>query len=207
MLSAGPQNNLWCAILFNQDGSKVFTASCDKTAKMWDLNSNQAMQIAQVGWEPPDQVCGHKNEAESSDSSHHLPSQHDGPIKAIHWIKAPNYSCIMTGSWDKTLKVHEPFQHIFWCLKRHTLSFDVVLQSGKSCAKLNFFAWWSCIFLIIIIIFCQIHPCWHNCCVSGVVPFKWIRLLHFFHTVLLSVWTQPKACVGHYTSKTPSYLW
>jgi len=31
--------------------------------------------------------------------------QHDGPIKSIHWIKAPNYSCIMTGSWDKTLKV------------------------------------------------------------------------------------------------------
>lgn len=31
--------------------------------------------------------------------------QHDGPIKAIHWIKAPNYSCVMTGSWDKTLKV------------------------------------------------------------------------------------------------------
>lgn len=31
-----------------QDGSKVFTASCDKTAKMWDLNSNQAIQIAQV---------------------------------------------------------------------------------------------------------------------------------------------------------------
>lgn len=37
-----------CSKLFNQDGSKVFTASCDKTAKMWDLNSNQAMQIAQV---------------------------------------------------------------------------------------------------------------------------------------------------------------
>uniref|UniRef100_A0A8D3AMT2 Rae1 protein homolog n=1 Tax=Scophthalmus maximus TaxID=52904 RepID=A0A8D3AMT2_SCOMX len=53
---------------WSDDGSKVFTASCDKTAKMWDLNSNQAMQIA----------------------------QHDGPIKAIHWIKAPNYSCIMT---------------------------------------------------------------------------------------------------------------
>lgn len=35
------------SILF-QDGSKVFTASCDKTAKMWDLNSNQAIQIAQV---------------------------------------------------------------------------------------------------------------------------------------------------------------
>lgn len=38
-----------CCALVNQDGSKVFTASCDKTAKMWDLNSNQAMQIAQVG--------------------------------------------------------------------------------------------------------------------------------------------------------------
>ena len=31
-----------------QDGTKVFTGSCDKTAKMWDLNSNQTVQIAQV---------------------------------------------------------------------------------------------------------------------------------------------------------------
>ena len=31
-----------------QDGTKVFTASCDKTAKLWDLNSNQCVQIAQV---------------------------------------------------------------------------------------------------------------------------------------------------------------
>ncbi|RXN24927.1 mRNA export factor [Labeo rohita] len=62
----------------NDDGSKVFTASCDKTAKMWDLNSNQTIQIA----------------------------QHEGPIRTIHWIKAPNYSCVMTGSWDKTLKVY-----------------------------------------------------------------------------------------------------
>ncbi|NWH64736.1 RAEL1 factor, partial [Geococcyx californianus] len=30
--------------------------------------------------------------------------QHDAPVKTIHWIKAPNYSCVMTGSWDKTLK-------------------------------------------------------------------------------------------------------
>ncbi|KAL5021519.1 hypothetical protein ScPMuIL_000674 [Solemya velum] len=61
---------------WSDDGTKVFTASCDKTAKMWDLNSNQAIQIA----------------------------QHDAPIKTVHWIKAPNYSCVMTGSWDKTLK-------------------------------------------------------------------------------------------------------
>uniref|UniRef100_A0A2K6FKL0 Rae1 protein homolog n=1 Tax=Propithecus coquereli TaxID=379532 RepID=A0A2K6FKL0_PROCO len=51
------------------DGSKVFTASCDKTAKMWDLNT-----------------------------------RHDAPVKTIHWIKAPNYICVMTGSRDKTLK-------------------------------------------------------------------------------------------------------
>lgn len=63
-------------VCWSDDGSKVFTASCDKTAKMWDLNSNQAIQIA----------------------------QHDAPVKTVHWIKAPNYSCVMTGSWDKTLK-------------------------------------------------------------------------------------------------------
>ena len=40
------------SVLLKQDGSKVFTASCDKTAKMWDLNSNQAMQIAQVRLQP-----------------------------------------------------------------------------------------------------------------------------------------------------------
>ena len=60
-----------------QDGSKVFTGSCDKTAKMWDLNSNQAMQVA----------------------------QHDAPVKTVNWVKAPTYSCLMTASWDKTVKV------------------------------------------------------------------------------------------------------
>uniref|UniRef100_A0A8C4Q6I2 Rae1 protein homolog n=1 Tax=Eptatretus burgeri TaxID=7764 RepID=A0A8C4Q6I2_EPTBU len=63
-------------VCWSDDGTKVFTASCDKTAKMWDLNSNQAIQVA----------------------------QHDAPIKTIHWIKAPNYSCVMTGGWDKALK-------------------------------------------------------------------------------------------------------
>ncbi|XP_077495628.1 ribonucleic acid export 1 [Amblyomma americanum] len=63
-------------VAWSDDGSKVFSASCDKTVKMWDLNSNQAMPIA----------------------------QHDAPVKTVHWVKAPNYSCIMTGSWDKTLK-------------------------------------------------------------------------------------------------------
>uniref|UniRef100_A0A3P9LG25 Rae1 protein homolog n=1 Tax=Oryzias latipes TaxID=8090 RepID=A0A3P9LG25_ORYLA len=33
---------------WSDDGSKVFTASCDKTAKMWDLNSNQAITVVSV---------------------------------------------------------------------------------------------------------------------------------------------------------------
>ena len=61
---------------WSNDGTKVFTASCDKTAKMWDLQSDQFVQIA----------------------------QHDAPIKVVHHIVRPNYSCVMTGSWDKTLK-------------------------------------------------------------------------------------------------------
>lgn len=30
---------------------------------------------------------------------------HEAPVKTCHWIKAPNYTCLMTASWDKTLKV------------------------------------------------------------------------------------------------------
>lgn len=51
--------------------------SCDKTAKCWDLATNQSVQVA----------------------------AHDAPIKTCHWIKGSTYSCLMTGSWDKTLRV------------------------------------------------------------------------------------------------------
>lgn len=44
--------------------------------KCWDLGSNQMMQVA----------------------------QHDAPIQTCHWVKGSNYTCLMTGSWDKTLK-------------------------------------------------------------------------------------------------------
>lgn len=64
-----------------KDGTKVFMAGCDKQAKCWDLASNQTIQVA----------------------------QHEAPIKTCHWIKGNNYSCLMTGSWDKTLKVLESF--------------------------------------------------------------------------------------------------
>lgn len=61
---------------WSADGSKVFTGSCDKSAKLWDLNANTFTQVA----------------------------AHDAPIKTVNWIQAPAYQCLMTGSWDKTLK-------------------------------------------------------------------------------------------------------
>jgi mRNA export factor len=30
--------------------------------------------------------------------------QHDEPISTCHWITSPNYNCLMTGGWDKTLR-------------------------------------------------------------------------------------------------------
>lgn len=89
MFNAQPRINPWRiknnATFLLQDGSKIFTASCDKTAMVWDLGSNQMTQIA----------------------------AHDAPIKTIHHIKASNYTCVMTGSWDKTLKVGSLVSWVF----------------------------------------------------------------------------------------------
>jgi len=60
-------------------------AGCDKTAKCWDLATNQSVQVA----------------------------AHDAPIRTCHWIKASTYSCLMTGSWDKTLRVNITFLILF----------------------------------------------------------------------------------------------
>lgn len=89
-------------VAWSDDGTKVFTASADKTAKMWDLNSNQAMQVA----------------------------QHDAPVKTCHWIKAPSYSCLMTGSWDKTLK--------FWDTRSSTPILSIQLPERVYCADVKF---------------------------------------------------------------------
>lgn len=63
-------------VCWSDDGTKVFMASCDKQVKAWDLASNQAIQVA----------------------------AHDAPVKTCHWVQGGSYSCLMTGSWDKTLK-------------------------------------------------------------------------------------------------------
>ena len=59
-----------------EDGTKLFIGSADQKVYCWDLESNQVL------------VCG----------------THDGGVKTCHWIKSTNYSCLMTGSWDKTLR-------------------------------------------------------------------------------------------------------
>jgi hypothetical protein len=32
-------------------------------------------------------------------------AQHDAPIKAVRWIESPQGGILVTGSWDKTVKV------------------------------------------------------------------------------------------------------
>ena len=32
-------------------------------------------------------------------------AQHDAPVKSIGWVDAPQGGILVTGSWDKTLKV------------------------------------------------------------------------------------------------------
>ena len=44
--------------------------------KMWDLGSNQTVQVA----------------------------AHEAPVKVVRWVKAPNYTALMSCSWDKTIK-------------------------------------------------------------------------------------------------------
>lgn len=89
-------------VAWSDDGTKVFMAGCDKQAKMWDLASNQVVQVA----------------------------VHDAPIKTCHWIKAPNYSCLMTGSWDKTLK--------FWDTRSPSPMLSINLPERCYCADVDF---------------------------------------------------------------------
>ena len=50
-------------VCWHDDGTKAFMASCDKQVKMWDLGSNQTVQVA----------------------------AHDAPVKVCRWVKASNY--------------------------------------------------------------------------------------------------------------------
>jgi len=87
---------------WHDDGSKVFMASCDKQVKCWDLASNQAVQVA----------------------------EHQAPVKACRWVKAPNYSALMTASWDKTIK--------FWDVRAPTPMLSIDLPERAYCADVDY---------------------------------------------------------------------
>lgn len=70
-LTAPPLDASW-----SDDGKKIYIACSDNQAKVWDLISNQVIQIA----------------------------IHDSAVSSCNWIKTPTYSCLMTTSWDKTVK-------------------------------------------------------------------------------------------------------
>lgn len=55
---------------------------------------------------------------------------HDAPIKTCHWIKSHNYSCLMTGSWDKTLK--------FWDLRQQQPILTLNLPDRCYCADVEY---------------------------------------------------------------------
>jgi len=59
---------------WSSDGARMFTGSCDKTAKVWDLATSQAVQVA----------------------------AHAEPVKNVFWVQEMN--CVATTSWDKTVK-------------------------------------------------------------------------------------------------------
>ena len=59
---------------FSPDGARVYTASADKTAKVWDLASQQSMQVA----------------------------AHDAPIHSCFWSSDKNF--LITAAWDNSIK-------------------------------------------------------------------------------------------------------
>ena len=62
-----------------QAGSHVFSSGTDNAARMFDMSTGQAVQVA----------------------------QHNAPIKAVRWFEPPYMASgmLVTGSWDKTIKV------------------------------------------------------------------------------------------------------
>eukprot|EP00186_Timspurckia_oligopyrenoides_P004301 CAMPEP_0182449732 /NCGR_PEP_ID=MMETSP1172-20130603/36316_1 /TAXON_ID=708627 /ORGANISM="Timspurckia oligopyrenoides, Strain CCMP3278" /LENGTH=318 /DNA_ID=CAMNT_0024647099 /DNA_START=54 /DNA_END=1007 /DNA_ORIENTATION=- len=66
------------SVAWSTDGSAIFSAGCDKTAKMWSPATNQQQLVA----------------------------QHDAPIKSVLYVSdmGNGSPCIITGSWDKSVK-------------------------------------------------------------------------------------------------------
>ncbi|KAJ7236289.1 WD40-repeat-containing domain protein [Mycena haematopus] len=63
------------SVCWSQDGSKLFSGGADNAARMYDLATGQASQVA----------------------------QHDAPVKVVRWVDAQG-GILATGSWDKSVK-------------------------------------------------------------------------------------------------------
>ncbi|KAL7059374.1 hypothetical protein AAHC03_013732 [Spirometra sp. Aus1] len=87
---------------WSNDGTKLFSVGADKCAQMWDLASNQFVQVG----------------------------AHDAPIKTVHFISSANYTCLMTGSWDKKLK--------FWDARQANPMAVIDLPERVYCADVTF---------------------------------------------------------------------
>ena len=60
-----------------QEGNKIISGGGDNSARIYDIQTGQAQQVA----------------------------QHDAPVKVVKWLETPQGSILVTGSWDKTIKV------------------------------------------------------------------------------------------------------
>jgi mRNA export factor len=65
-------------VCWSKDGTKVISGGVDNAARVFDVQTGTASQVA----------------------------QHQGPVKAVRWIDMQN-GLLATGSWDKTIKVHK----------------------------------------------------------------------------------------------------
>ena len=60
-----------------QEGTRVISAGADNAGRMYDVQTGQATQIA----------------------------KHDAPIRVVKYVDTPSGGIVVTGSWDKTVKV------------------------------------------------------------------------------------------------------
>ncbi|KAH8827812.1 Poly(A)+ RNA export protein [Flagelloscypha sp. PMI_526] len=65
-------------VCWSPDGSKVYSASADNTARVFDIQTGQDIQIA----------------------------QHDAPVRSVRF--QADHGFLLTGSWDKTVKIWDP---------------------------------------------------------------------------------------------------
>lgn len=89
-------------ICWKHDGSVAFAASSDKRCYAIDIETEKLCCVA----------------------------QHDQPIKTCHWVNGPKYSCLITGSWDKTLK--------FWDTRTEIPIATLNLPERCYCAAMTF---------------------------------------------------------------------